>query len=138
MYGGSLGMLHRELGEIMGVELARAVLFRYGFQCGEGTVRELGTEAMPSLKQFEQTLRGHWNEMRLGHLADVKVEAGAITVVTETSIERNKEGAGCDFLRGYLAGFTSAVTGKRYGCSEETCVSTGGPKCQFKLIERKG
>jgi len=134
MYGEAIKTLQDELVALVGVELARSVLFRFGWKNGQGCAREMGLTgqgdaAMANLHEI-------WTEMGLARLVSIKSEGSAHTIRLEETLESSFEGRGCDFTRGFLAGLLSGITNRPHYCEEEKCTSRGDKMCVF-VVERK-
>jgi predicted hydrocarbon binding protein len=82
-----------------------------------------------------------WAEIGFGRLSLKSGSEEDFTLDLYESIEANAIGevgqASCDFTRGYLAGMVSYLSGKKYHCKEESCVSRGDKHCKF-LLSQKG
>ena len=136
-----LKSLHDEFVELAGIDAARAILFRIGFSSGEAVTRKINIEVGGDLT-LPETLTSLWIEMGLGRIIVTELPGGSLHVECDGSSEALAMGQtgepSCDLTRGYLAGTTSALTGKRYHCTETDCVSSGHEVCVFELRIRDG
>jgi predicted hydrocarbon binding protein len=131
--------LRAELSPLASDLAVRAILFRYGFRSGEACIQRLGIKAKE--EKFPDILPDLWDEIGLGRLEMKKSKEESFTIQLNESIEGNVMGkigqASCDFTRGYLAGIISQLTGQRYHCREEECISRGDAHCMFLLNIRE-
>jgi predicted hydrocarbon binding protein len=127
--------LRAELSPLASDLAVRAILFRYGFRSGESCMQRLGIKAKE--EKFSEVLPDLWDEIGLGRLSLKKSKKESFALQLNESIEASVMGkvgqASCDFTRGYLAGVISQLTGKRYHCREEECISRGDAHCKFLL-----
>ncbi len=134
MHGSALKDLRVELDNIVGESVAKGMLFRYGFRCGESLARSI--EMRTSQTRIAKVLPEVWAEVGLGRIK-VKRVKGGITATLEDAIEARANGAkgraSCDFTRGYLAGLASELTGCSYYCTEDRCASKGDDYCTYTL-----
>ncbi|MEW5937884.1 MAG: DUF835 domain-containing protein [Candidatus Thermoplasmatota archaeon] len=126
MPGSALLSLREELQIALGEANSREALFRYGMRCGEALVKNLGITA--GLDDFKGILQSLWFEVGLSRPYIEKVDEGEIVVMFDESLESSPQNS-CDFTRGYLAGVTSGLLGRKYGCIETTCRSDGSEFC---------
>jgi len=134
-----LKSLHDEFEELAGPDAARAVLFRIGYSSGEAVTRKINIEVNGDLT-LPETLTSLWIEMGLGRIIVTEMPASVLHVECDGSTEALSIGRtghpSCDLTRGYLAGTTSALTNRRYYCTETQCVSAGDNICFFELVLR--
>jgi predicted hydrocarbon binding protein len=135
-----LKSLHDEFKELAGPDAARAILFRIGFSSGEAVTKKINIEVDGDLT-LPETLTSLWIEMGLGRIIVTERPGGSMHVECDGSSEAIAMGQvgepSCDLTRGYLAGTTSALTRKRYHCTEVGCVSAGSDLCVFELTVRE-
>ncbi|UCC94105.1 MAG: hypothetical protein JSW25_05445 [Thermoplasmata archaeon] len=135
-----LKSLHDEFQELAGPDAARAILFKIGFASGEAVTRKINIEVNGDLT-LPETLTSLWIEMGLGRIIVTEMPGGKLHVECDGSTEALAMGqtgsTSCDLTRGYLAGTTSALTDRRYNCTETQCVSAGETVCDFELIPRE-
>jgi len=63
-----------------------------------------------------------------------------ITIALQSCLECDGVRAGrpaCSFVRGFLAGVSSAVAGHTVHCEESRCIANGAPRCEFELRSGK-
>ncbi len=136
-----LKSLHDEFIELAGPDAARAILFRIGHASGEAVTRKINIEVNGDLT-LPETLTSLWIEMGLGRIIVTEEPDGVLHVECDGSTEALALGQtgepSCDLTRGYLAGTTSALTNRRYHCTETRCVSAGDHVCFFRLSPRDG
>lgn len=136
-----LKSLHDEFIELAGRDAARAILFRIGHASGEAVTRKINIEVDGDLT-LPETLTSLWIEMGLGRIIVTEEPGGLLHVECDGSTEALALGqtgeTSCDLTRGYLAGTTSALTDRRYHCTETECISSGNPVCIFQLRPRDG
>jgi len=134
-----LKSLHDEFVELAGRDAAGAILFRIGYSSGEAVTRKINIEVDGDLT-LPETLTSLWIEMGLGRIIVTEEPGGRLHVECDGSTEALAMGRtgepSCDLTRGYLAGTTSALTGRRYRCVEERCISAGDGICEFILLPR--
>ena len=136
-----LKSLHDEFIELAGPDAARAILFRIGHASGEAVTRKINIEVNGDLT-LPETLTSLWIEMGLGRIIVSELPNGVLHVECDGSTEALAMGetgaSSCDLTRGYLAGTTSALTDRRYHCTETQCISAGETVCFFELVPRDG
>ncbi len=134
-----LKSLHDEFMELAGADAARAILFRIGYSSGEAVTRKINIEVNGDLT-LPETLTSLWIEMGLGRIIVMEEPGGVLHVECDGSTEALAMGqtgeSSCDLTRGYLAGTTSALTNRRYHCTETQCISSGDTVCFFELHPR--
>jgi predicted hydrocarbon binding protein len=134
-----LKSLHDEFVELAGPDAARAILFRIGYTSGEAVTRKINIEVDGDLT-LPETLTSLWIEMGLGRIIVTEMPNSILHVECDGSTEAIAMGhtgyQSCDLTRGYLAGTTSALTNKRYHCTESQCVAANGNICFFELTPR--
>lgn len=131
--------LREELSPLASELAIRAILFRYGFRSGEACMQSIDLKAKEG--KLPEILPDLWDEIGLGRLSLTKGKEKGFALELNESIEANVMGqvghASCDFTRGYLAGIVSSISGKRYHCKEEECISRGDKHCMFHLSMRR-
>ncbi len=133
MYSEGVRALQKELNAVMGRDLGRSVLFRFGFRCGKMSAKELGL--MGQGKKALSYLNEAWIELGLARPVSIKERGGTVEVVLSSSLEASYDGTGCDFTRGFLGGMYSGITNIPHHCVERECASFGDKKCVFVLTE---
>jgi predicted hydrocarbon binding protein len=132
--------LRDELSPLANEDAIRAIMFRYGYRSGEACAQSMGIRTK-NPKGLAQMLPGLWEEIGLGKLIIKKQKKEGMEIELDESIEANVIGdvgkTSCDFTRGYLAGTVSFLSGKRYHCKEDKCLSNGDSKCAFILNKRE-
>ncbi len=131
--------LRDELSPLTNEPAVKAIVFRYGFRSGEACLEGMGIDP-PEQGKLLEILPDLWAEIGFGRLSLKSGSEEDFTIDLYESIEANAIGkvgqASCDFTRGYLAGMISYLSGKKYHCKEENCVSTGDEHCSFLLSLR--
>lgn len=134
----ALVTLREELSPLASDLAVRAILFRYGFRSGEACMQSMGIRAKKG--KLPEILPDLWGEIGLGRLSVSKGRKKGFALELNESIEAEVMGkvgqATCDFTRGYLAGMVSYLSGRRYHCQEEKCISKGDKHCTFFLSVR--
>jgi len=131
MPGSALLSLREEL-EIMEGPHAGDTLARMGFKAGSALVASLDVPPV-DLEGFAEVFTQLWSESGLARTKVMKVTAEEIAVTFNESLE-SARGRRCDFTRGYLAGITSALLGRRYEATEVVCMSQGAERCVHHLL----
>lgn len=126
MPGSALLSLREELQIALGDGNSREALYRYGMRCGEALVKKLGITA--ELEEFKEIFQSLWFEVGLSRPYIEKVDEREIVVMFDESLESSPQNS-CDFTRGYLAGVSSGLLDRQYGCIETTCRSDGSEFC---------
>ncbi len=116
IYGGAIQELRRELLNLIGEEMAGAVLFRYGFRCGKLTAKNLGIRPEPH--EIMEFLRNMCAEAGIGDLSPLDVKDSYISLKVSRALD-DEDGNGGDFTRGYIAGALSEFSGKSFYCRKE-------------------
>lgn len=129
----ALKTLRKELDKLVQREASATLLFRHGYISGYELGKKLGV--MLGLERLGRELPELWAEVGLGRMVDVYMDNGSISVTLRESpeIRPSKSVPYCDFTRGYLAGFVSAITGRRFMGIEQECASQNGDRCRFLL-----
>ncbi|MFH0816288.1 MAG: V4R domain-containing protein [Methanobacteriota archaeon] len=133
MYSDGVRALQKELNAVMGRDLGRSVLFRFGFRCGKTSAKELGLVGQG--KKALVYLNEAWIEIGLARPVSIRERSGVVEVVLSNSLEASHDGTGCDFTRGFLGGMYSEITHVPHHCVERECVSFGGERCVFVIRE---
>ena len=137
MYGESIKALQDELVAIMGVALAKSIMFRFGFKCGNMSAREMNIKGQGA--QVVEFFREIWLELGLADPVSIKQRSGKTNLKVQRTLEVSFDGKyGCDFTRGYISGLMSTITGIPQHCLELKCVSKGDKMCEFVLEENPG
>jgi PAS domain S-box-containing protein len=144
----AVGNMRRELIDNLGLEVARGILERVGYQCGRNNARQLyGRYAWPS---EEEWLRAGPRLHYLEGMVNVRVTAVEISRAEgkfhmtgdwldsyEAEQHLKYYGAGphtvCWTLEGYATGYASEFFGRRIVCLETRCRGRGDPLCSFEL-----
>lgn len=128
--------LHEEFELLVGEKMAKGVLSRTGFRCGESVIKKMEISC-ESVDEIPEIVNKIGQEVGLGKFRVVAVEDDKIVIESEESTEANALGrtekASCDFTRGYIAGTVSTLLGKRYYPTEEKCISKGDEMCMHIL-----
>jgi predicted hydrocarbon binding protein len=138
MSGDALRSLHDELQILLGDKGASALLERYGFRCGESLVQSVGYSC-GNIEELEETLPGILIETGLGRAMTRKITGDEIIIEFDEAVESNhlgrKEGASCNFTRGYLAGVISSLFDAHYDGFEDTCRCRGDKFCMHRIVK---
>jgi len=126
MPGSALLDLREEL-ELIEDKGASDTLERYGYRAGVGLIKTLKVKA-DDLQQLGDMLPQIWMETGLSRINRLEMNDTEIRAGFEESLEA-AHGRKCDFTRGYLAGITSTLIGRRYEATEIECSSTGAKQC---------
>ncbi len=102
-----------------------------GFRAGQALVASLEFKAT-DLNNFPDIFTQLWAESGLSRAKVIKANDGEIVVTFDESLEAS-HGRRCDFTRGYLAGMTSSLLGRKYTASEVICASQGAERCVHHL-----
>jgi predicted hydrocarbon binding protein len=131
MPASALLSLREEL-ELLEGEWAGETLERTGFKAGMTLVQSL--EVPPTrLEDFSEVFTQLWSESGLSRTKVQKVTGDEIVVTFNESVEASR-GRRCDFTRGYVAGITSALLGRKYKATEVVCMCQGAEKCVHHLV----
>ena len=140
----AIGSMRKELIETLGIELAKGILMRTGFQAGQADAR-LAKKLRPNASEMEQFFVGP-ELHQLEGLVRVKVNKIDINIenkqfymelVWEHSYESeaHKKAYGfsdepvCWMEIGYASGYTSEFTGQSILFVEQTCSGSGAEHC---------
>ena len=129
--------LRSELTNLLGEKLAKGVLFRFGYRCGEALVERIMLKDSEE-KGITALLIKIWEHTGLGKLVKIEeISEEEIAVEQEGSTEAQVIGSAqspsCDYTRGYLAGIANMLTKKKFYCVETQCISEGKDRCKFQL-----
>lgn len=131
--------LRDELSPLASELAVKAIVFRYGFRSGEACLESMAIDPSEQNKLLE-ILPDLWAEIGFGRLSLRSGSEEDFALDLYESIEANVIGevgqVSCDFTRGYLAGMVSYLSGRKYHCKEENCVSRGDEHCMFLLSLR--
>lgn len=142
MPGDALKSLHSELGKLTGKEIAKGILFRFGFRCGESVIKRMGMK-LKGNERIEEKLPALWAEFGLGRLEILESSKDELAIKFEESVEAlaldEQKEPSCDFTRGYLAGVVSSLTSKKYYGVEKSCIAKGDSSCLhfLKLFQKE-
>lgn len=126
-----LRTMHSEIMNIVGEDMADAVLYRLGYLSGRELMSKLGLNQ--DTKELQKELPALWAEVGLGRITKVHGATGGIEIDMAEVMEST--GEACSFTRGYLSGFVSALT-KRVYYGE--VLSHNGSKYRFLLHSEGG
>ena len=107
----------------------------YGKELAESFVTRLGADYLR--RNFDYTL-GILSATGWG-VPELVGSRGAfpdITIALQSCLECDGVRAGrpaCSFVRGFLAGVSTAVAGHTVHCEESRCIAKGDPHCEFEL-----
>jgi PAS domain S-box-containing protein len=144
----ALGSMRRELIDNLGLEVARGILERVGYQCGRNNARQLRERypwpsevewlrAGPRLHYLEGMVNVRVNEVEISR-ADGRFHMSGDWLDSYESEQHLKHyGTGphtvCWTLEGYATGYASEFFGRRIVCLETRCRGKGDPVCSFEL-----
>ncbi len=144
----AMGSMRRELIDNLGLEVARGILERVGYQCGRNNARQL-RERYPWPSE-EEWLRAGPRLHYLEGMVNVRLETVEISRSEgrfhmtgdwlesyEAEQHLKHYGSGphtvCWTLEGYATGYASEFFGRRIVCIETRCRGKGDPVCSFEL-----
>ena len=140
MSGDALRSLHDELMILLGDKGASALLERYGYRCGESLVQSVGYKC-DNIQELQDILPGILIETGLGRATTKKITEDEIIIEFDESVEANhlgtKEGASCNFTRGYLAGVISSLLDAHYDGIEDNCHCRGDRFCVHRIVKNQ-
>ena len=130
--------LRMELANLLKEKLAKGVLFRFGYRCGEALVEGANSEN-PKNSELIVTLPKIWKQTGLGSINKIEeVSENEIEIEINDSMEAKVLGASdipsCDYTRGYLAGICSSLTQKKFYGVETECKTQNQASCKFHLV----
>ncbi|HYK91205.1 MAG TPA: PAS domain S-box protein, partial [Acidobacteriota bacterium] len=144
----AVGSMRRELIDNLGLEVARGILERVGYQCGRNNARQL-RERYPWPSEEEWLRAGprlHYLEgmvnVRVGRVdisrADGRFHMTGDWVDSYEAEQHLKHyGSGphtvCWTLEGFATGYASEFFGRRIVCLETQCRGRGDPICSYEL-----
>jgi signal transduction histidine kinase len=144
----AMGLLRREIIGVLGPDMARRLLTRYGYACGysdalrlrqdyawetdeewmmagpmmhmlEGIVQVLPTKLDYSRSEDRFCIEGEW--------------VNSYEAQQHIAHLGHSESATCWTLSGYASGYSSAFFGQPVVCVEYTCVGKGDPHCLWRV-----
>ncbi|KXA99094.1 hypothetical protein AKJ47_02480 [candidate division MSBL1 archaeon SCGC-AAA261G05] len=119
--------------------VAATILFEVGQYCGERSASRLAEEEGVEGRELLSAIKNHkegegWAEL---DFETVDLDRGRGRIVAADCFEAKgyEESTEpiCHFLRGYLSGALSHVTGSELVLEEEQCIAAGDRTCQFVL-----
>jgi signal transduction histidine kinase len=144
----AMGALRTELVRTLGLDAARGVLARYGYECGRA-------DAMSLSERYRGRDRREWlragpamhalNGIVLAKLEEMEFDPGQgrfratgtwrYSYEAEAHLKHLGRAAEptCWTLSGYASGYASTVTGREIVCLEEACVGRGDACCRVEL-----
>ena len=135
-----LKSLHEEFEALAGKQISRSILFRCGFRGGEAVTRRMKLK-LTEETSVPDTLLSLWIEIGLGRLRVEEVSREEYLVYSEESTEAIAMGTTgqveCDLTRGWLAGILTTLTGRRFYCTEEACISNNDKECVYRLTTKE-
>jgi predicted hydrocarbon binding protein len=130
--------LRMELANLLKEKLAKGVLFRFGYRCGEALVEGTGSENPKKLdlvvslpKIWKQTGLGSINKIEEVSENELEIE---ITDSMEAKVLGKSDVPSCDYTRGYLAGICSSLSKKKFYAIETECETQNRSSCKFNLV----
>ncbi len=149
----AVGGMRRELIDNLGMEVARGILERVGYQCGRNNARQLRgrypwpTEeewlrAGPRLHYLEGMVNVRVTEVEISRSSGKFHMTGDWLDSYEAEQHLKHYGAGphtvCWTLEGYATGYASEFFGRRIVCLETRCRGKGDAVCSFELRPADG
>lgn len=145
----AMGALRKELADTVGIEVAKVILTRYGYSCGQDDAKDLGPHmvtagdaeyvlAGPRLHMFEgvalvQPQRVESDPER-GHYFMSGTWHGSYEAEQHLRLFGRSDGPACWTLAGYASGFSSVVFKTPMICIEDSCLARGDSHCSWRLI----
>lgn len=137
----AINALRSELSNLVGEKLAKGVLFRFGYRCGEILVQRTKMDDSQE-KELSETLPKIWGKTGLGKIVKIEeISEKEVIIEQEDSTEAQAmDGVEaplapvCDYTRGYLAAIANQLTNSKFYCEETACISEGKTRCIFKLV----
>jgi PAS domain S-box-containing protein len=145
----AMGALRKELIDTLGVDIAKVILTRFGFSCGQSDARHLhtlkGDDAMsefvlagPKLHMLEGVVCVETHSL----LIDPETGHYDMSGVWKNSYEAEQHvrlfGASADpvcwTVAGYASGFSSVAFDTPMICIEDQCIGRGHTECSWRLI----
>jgi|GEM_PF-2669520 len=112
------------------------IFYYAGVKTGIALVEKSGTKLQDG-ETLADALQALWWEIGFGKLFFKNMDDFMVYVEGKESAEAQASSKSkkriCHFTRGYLAGITQKLTGKKYFCTEETCIAEGASSCTYML-----
>lgn len=130
--------LRMELTNLLKEKLAKGVLFRFGYRCGEALMDGMNSEN-PTNSELIVSLPKIWKQTGLGSIKKIEeVSENELEIQINDSLEAKVLGTSdipsCDYTRGYLAGICSSLTQKKFYGVETECKTLDQASCKFHLV----
>ena len=144
----AMGVLRTELVRTLGLDAARGVLVRYGYECGQADARHLAERyrgedlrewlrAGPAMHALNgivlAELEGLEFEPDHGHFHATGTWRHSYEVEAHLKHLGPAREPTCWTLTGYASGYASTVTGLEILCLEAQCAGRGDQGCRFEL-----
>ena len=140
----TFGDLKRALEERFGKSVAEFILFDAGFSCGVRSADRLSKHfnvtGRDLLKKVEAHKKGEgWCELSFEEFNHLRPSG---RILAKNSFEAKGYGRSdrpiCHFLRGFLSGVVSYVTGVKVVLTEVRCLALGNEWCEFRVFRVYG
>jgi len=136
----SFGDLKKALEERFSKSVAEFILFDVGFSCGLRSASRIsnefnitGRDLLKKVEQYKEEDR--WCRLSFDEFNHVKPSG---RIVVRDSFEAKGYGRSdrpvCHFLRGFLSGVVSYVTGVKVVLTEAKCLALGEEYCEFRVF----
>lgn len=148
MNANAMGLMRREIIAVLGLDMARRLLTRYGYACGYSDalqLRELykweseeewikAGPMMHTLEGVVKVVAGPLDYSRKADLFDFQGQWHN-SFEAEQHIKHlgRSDSPTCWTLTGYASGYTSAFFGRQAVCIERSCLGQGAPYCSWQL-----
>jgi rsbT co-antagonist protein RsbR len=144
----ALGVLRRLLFDQLGEGLARSILSRFGYRCGQGDFRtirasyewdtELDTlSAGPALHTWEGIVRAEPTfleyDRERGHFHMQGIWRNSYEAEIHRELFGGSDHPVCHSLTGYASGWGSAFFGEPLVAIETACAACGAANCEFEI-----
>jgi PAS domain S-box-containing protein len=145
----AMGALRKELVNTLGVDIAKVILTRYGYSCGQSDanhLREIMGDvdtsefvlAGPRLHMFEGVGRVGIESLLVdkqsGHYSMSGSWSASYEAEQHARLFGHSHDPVCWTLTGYASGFSSVAFGTPMICIEDCCIGSGDPQCSWRLI----
>jgi PAS domain S-box-containing protein len=145
----AMGALRKELIDTLGVDIAKVILTRFGYSCGQSDARHLhaikGDDAMsefvmagPKLHMLEGVVcvetRSLLVDPETGHYDMSGVWKNSYEAEQHMRLFGLSSDPVCWTVAGYASGFSSVAFDTPMICIEDQCVGRGHTECSWRLI----
>jgi signal transduction histidine kinase len=144
----AMGLMRREIINMLGTDIARRLLTRYGFACGHSDALRLNRDynwdseeewmmAGPMMHMLEGIVHVRPSHLEYSRKTDTFLMQGEW--VNSYEAQQHIKYLGCSdqptcwTLTGYASGYATAFFGQQLICSEQSCVGKGDPVCKWQI-----